>query len=125
MLRTAEFELRARNMGITEEALVVQKVAIWEGMWATKQCSKDVEVSILIPLQSGGRSEMLLIERKTKARRLGPLGFLYKPLGAPPEIWLVLTGSVSLILLTHPTRDLPTSSRPKNITLKGIIDSEV
>ncbi|PUU83366.1 hypothetical protein B9Z19DRAFT_1144587 [Tuber borchii] len=31
MLRTAEFERRARSMGIAEEGLVAQKVAIWQG----------------------------------------------------------------------------------------------
>jgi len=57
MLRTAEFELRARNMGITEDALVVQKVAIWEGMWVAKQNGKDIEVSIPVPFHPGGVSE--------------------------------------------------------------------
>jgi len=57
MLRTAEFELRTRNMGIAKEALVAHKVAIWEGMWAAKQTGKDVEVSILLPLRSGGCRE--------------------------------------------------------------------
>ena len=46
-LRTAEFELLARNMEITEEALVAQKVAIWEGMWAAEQSGEDIAVSIL------------------------------------------------------------------------------
>lgn len=46
-LRTAEFELLARNMEITEEVLVAQKVAIWEGMWAAEQSGEDIEVSIL------------------------------------------------------------------------------
>ena len=45
-LRTAGLEQRARNMGITEEALVSQKVAIWEGMRAAEQHGKDIEVSI-------------------------------------------------------------------------------
>ena len=40
-------EQRARNMGITEEALVVEKVAIWEGMRVAEQQGKDIEVSIL------------------------------------------------------------------------------
>jgi len=48
--RLAEFELRAKNMGITEEKLVAQKVAIWEGMWAAKQNGNDIEVSILYSL---------------------------------------------------------------------------
>ena len=46
-LRTAEFELRAKNVGITEEELVAQKVVIWEGMWAAKQNDDDIGVSIL------------------------------------------------------------------------------
>lgn len=47
-LRTAGLEQRARNMGITEEALVAQKVAIWEGMRAAEQHGKDIEVSIIL-----------------------------------------------------------------------------
>lgn len=46
MLRTAGFEQRARNMGIIEQLLVAQKVAIWEGMWATKQKGDNIRVSI-------------------------------------------------------------------------------
>ncbi|PWW73245.1 hypothetical protein C7212DRAFT_346973 [Tuber magnatum] len=34
--RAAGFELRARDMGVTEKVLVAQKVAIWEGMYAAK-----------------------------------------------------------------------------------------
>ncbi|PUU83364.1 hypothetical protein B9Z19DRAFT_1119436 [Tuber borchii] len=49
MLRSAGFEQRARNMGITEKALVAQKVAIWEGIWATKQNGDNIRVSILYP----------------------------------------------------------------------------
>ena len=45
--RTAEFELRAKNMGITGEKFVTQKVAIWEGMWAAKQNGDGIGVSII------------------------------------------------------------------------------
>ena len=45
--RTAEFELRAKNMGITGERFVTQKVAIWEAMWAAKQNGDDIGVSII------------------------------------------------------------------------------
>ena len=45
--RIPEFQLRAKSMGITEERFVVQKVAIWEGMWAAKQNGDDIEVSTL------------------------------------------------------------------------------
>ena len=45
--RATEFELHARNMGITEEKFVAQKVAIWEGLWAAKQRGDDIGVSIL------------------------------------------------------------------------------
>jgi len=34
-------------MGIAEEKLVAQKVAIWEGMWASKHSGDYIEVSIL------------------------------------------------------------------------------
>jgi len=47
MSSTAEFELRARSMGIAEERFVAQKVAIWEGMWVAKQYGDDTGVSIL------------------------------------------------------------------------------
>ena len=46
-LRTAQFELRAKSMGIVGEKLVAQKVAIWEGMWAAQQIGDDIGVSIL------------------------------------------------------------------------------
>lgn len=46
-LRTVGFERRARNMGITEEALVAQKAVIWEGMWTAEQNGRDIEVSTL------------------------------------------------------------------------------
>ena len=45
--RIAEFELRARNMGITDENLVAQKVAIWEGIRAAEQNGDSIGVSIL------------------------------------------------------------------------------
>jgi len=54
--RTAEFESRARSMGITDENLIAQKVAIWEGMWAAQQSGDSVGVSILDSLPSGGGS---------------------------------------------------------------------
>ena len=46
-LRTAEFERRARRMGIMEEAFVAQKVTIWEGMYAAKQLGDGSRVSVL------------------------------------------------------------------------------
>ena len=45
--RAAEFELRAKNIGITEAKFVAQKVAIWEGMWAAEQNGDDIGVSTL------------------------------------------------------------------------------
>ncbi|RPB00373.1 hypothetical protein L873DRAFT_1805152 [Choiromyces venosus 120613-1] len=33
LLRTTEFELRAKKMGITEQGLIEEKIKIWEGMW--------------------------------------------------------------------------------------------
>ena len=45
--RALEFEVRAKNMGITEEEFVAQKVAIWEGMWVAKQNSDDIRVNII------------------------------------------------------------------------------
>jgi len=46
-LRAAQFELRAKDMGITEEKFVAQKVAIWEGMWAAKQSGDKIGVGTL------------------------------------------------------------------------------
>lgn len=56
-LRTAEFEGRARRMEITGEALVAEKVAIWEGMYAAGQHGDGTEVSVLVPLNFRGYSE--------------------------------------------------------------------
>ena len=58
-LRTAEFEWRAKNVGITKEELVAQKVAIWEGMWAAEQNGDNIGVSIFIPLFFGGFSRVV------------------------------------------------------------------
>jgi len=44
--RTAEFESRARSMGITNEQLIAQKVAIWEGMWDAQKNNDSIRVSI-------------------------------------------------------------------------------
>ena len=54
--RAAEFELRAKDMGITEAKLVAQKVAIWEGMWVAKQNGDEIGVSTLILLHLEGFS---------------------------------------------------------------------
>lgn len=56
---TAEFEFRAKNMGITGEKFVAQKVEIWEGMWAAKQSGDDIGVSILPSLLLGGYSGII------------------------------------------------------------------
>jgi len=42
----AEFELRARSVGITDENLIAQKVAIWEGIRAAEQSGDSIGVSI-------------------------------------------------------------------------------
>lgn len=44
--RTARFEQRARDMGMTGEALVAQKVKIWEGTRVAKQNGEDIEVGV-------------------------------------------------------------------------------
>jgi len=36
-------------MGITNERLLAEKVAIWEGKWEAEQKGDDINVSILIP----------------------------------------------------------------------------
>ena len=48
--RIVEFELRAKNMGIAEEKLITQKVAIWEGMWVAKKSGDKIGVSTPYPL---------------------------------------------------------------------------
>jgi len=48
-LRTAEFEFRAKDMGITEDGLVAQKVAIWEGMRVAKESGDGIGVSTPTP----------------------------------------------------------------------------
>ena len=59
--RIAEFELRARSLGITDENLVAQKVAIWEGIRAAEQNGDRIGVSILYSFPFGGCSWMGLI----------------------------------------------------------------
>ena len=43
-------------MGITDENLVAQKVAIWEGIWAAEQTGDSIRVSILYSFPFGGCS---------------------------------------------------------------------
>ena len=43
--RAARFTSRVRNMGITEETLVAQKVMIWEGMHAAERSGDSIGVS--------------------------------------------------------------------------------
>ncbi|KAG0129179.1 hypothetical protein HOY82DRAFT_611037 [Tuber indicum] len=40
--RAARFESLARNMGITDESLVAQKIAIWEGMYVAEQSGDSI-----------------------------------------------------------------------------------
>ena len=55
----AEFELRAKNLGIVGEESVAQKVAIWEGMRLDKQIGDDIGVSILFSLFLGSYSRIV------------------------------------------------------------------
>jgi len=65
MSRGAGFELRTRSIGITEEALVAQKVAVWEGIDVAKQSGtvsgtvSKLELLIAFPFR--GCMELLLI----------------------------------------------------------------
>jgi len=47
VLRTAEFEQRARNMGITDKASIAQRVAICEGTRSSEQSGDSIRVGIL------------------------------------------------------------------------------
>ena len=85
----AEFELRAKSMGITGEKFITQKVAIWEGMRAAQQSGDDIGVSILFSLFLGGycgiaadRNERLIV-----VRCLGSLGCCHQrqPVNSLPE----------------------------------------
>jgi len=38
-------------MGITDKALIAQKVAIWEGMYASEQSGNSTEVSVLYSIE--------------------------------------------------------------------------
>ena len=51
-LRAVRFASHARNMGITDEALVAQKVDIWEEMHVAKQNGESIGVSAPIALLS-------------------------------------------------------------------------
>ena len=46
-------------MGITDENLVAQKVAIWEGMWVAKQSGDNIGVSIFYSFPFRGCSEIV------------------------------------------------------------------
>ena len=41
-------------MGITDEQVIAQKVAIWEGIWDAQQKNDSIRVSILYSFLSGG-----------------------------------------------------------------------
>ena len=56
--RAVRFASHARNMGITDEALVAQKVDIWEGMHAAKQNGDDIGVSVPYRARFVGYSEV-------------------------------------------------------------------
>lgn len=46
-------------MGITGEKFIIQKVAIWDGMWAAGQSGDDIRVSILFSLLLVGYSRIV------------------------------------------------------------------
>ena len=54
--RAARFASRVRNMGITEETSVAQKVMIWEGMHAAEQSGDSIGVSAPYRAPFVGRS---------------------------------------------------------------------
>ncbi|KAG0641788.1 hypothetical protein HOY80DRAFT_1110772 [Tuber brumale] len=62
--RAARFERRAWNVGVIEERLVAQKVAIWEGMYAAKQSGDGIAVSILYFLYFLGDRSGAIANRK-------------------------------------------------------------
>ncbi|KAG0135473.1 hypothetical protein HOY82DRAFT_600269 [Tuber indicum] len=60
--RTAEFELRAKKMGITGEGSVAEKVAIWEGIWAAERTGSDIQyfAGILLDVATNANEYALL-----------------------------------------------------------------
>jgi len=111
MSRGAGFELRTRSMGITEEALVAQKVAIWEGMDVDKQSGTVSEtvskLELLIAFPFRGCMELLLIggENLSSTMRGFSCIFCTNPYG-PSYIPGVSTGSVPGILMIYPGQDV-------------------
>ncbi|RPB00357.1 hypothetical protein L873DRAFT_1805114 [Choiromyces venosus 120613-1] len=67
LLRITEFEVRAKNMGITEQELIEEKIKIWEGMWDAKDKGDSIAVGLW------------LIK---KVQCLGSYGCLYQPVEA-------------------------------------------
>lgn len=45
--RAAAFMMRAKEMGITDAALIADKLVIWEGIWGDKEKGDSIGVSIL------------------------------------------------------------------------------
>ena len=56
--------MRAKNMGITKEKFIAQKVAIWEEMWAARKSGDDIGVSILFRTSLEVIVGLLLIEMR-------------------------------------------------------------
>ncbi|KAG0642342.1 hypothetical protein HOY80DRAFT_1036920 [Tuber brumale] len=56
-LRTAEFESRAKSLGITEEKSIAEKLAIWEGMWAAEQAGNDIQYGARILLDAATNAD--------------------------------------------------------------------
>jgi len=78
-LRAAEFELRARNMGITEEALVAQKVAIGRGCGLPNRTVKMLKLVSLFRSILEVAVRMLLIKWKLKHDAWALLNFFTSP----------------------------------------------
>jgi len=123
-LRTAGFEQRARNMGITEKGLVAEKVAIWEGMHTAEQSGDGTGVTILYSAVLEASAGLLLIEGETKVLCLGSLGYLYRVVGPSPNS----VSTHKFLDMDHTNISKPTSclltAPPKSVMPKGITDSE-
>lgn len=81
-LRAAAFMMRANEMGITDTALIAEKLAIWEGIWGDKEKGDSIGVSILfLSLKIGVKS--LLTEGQINQSMMLGFSWILLPISEP------------------------------------------
>ena len=74
--------MRANEMGITDTALIAEKLAIWEGIWGDKEKGDSIGVSILfLSLKIGVKS--LLTEGQINQSMMLGFSWILLPISEP------------------------------------------